>query len=117
MVTLCDNVRSTPEMSFYDIFYIGCSGLTNTEALLMSIELTRTDGSFGTFYLVHCGLAMRSIEVAGRDELGYTGIEVDVFGACSYLNRSNARCLKALRNRRTTGCRRWLAWKRSEHLD
>lgn len=46
----------------------GCAGLTNTEALLLTLELTRTDGSFGTFYLVHSGLAMRSIEIAGTEE-------------------------------------------------
>lgn len=42
--------------------------MTNTEALILTIELTRTDGSFGTFYLVHSGLAMKSIEVAGTEE-------------------------------------------------
>ncbi|PFH38623.1 acyl-CoA dehydrogenase domain-containing protein [Besnoitia besnoiti] len=46
----------------------GCPGLTHSEAILMAIEMARVDASFATFYLVHCGLAMQSIAVAGSDE-------------------------------------------------
>nr|CEL67391.1 TPA: ACYL-COA DEHYDROGENASE [Neospora caninum Liverpool] len=46
----------------------GCPGLTHTEAILMAIEMARVDASFSTFYLVHCGLAMQSIAVAGTEE-------------------------------------------------
>ncbi|KYK63765.1 acyl-CoA dehydrogenase domain-containing protein [Toxoplasma gondii TgCatPRC2] len=46
----------------------GCPGLTHTEAILMAMEMARVDASFSTFYLVHCGLAMQSIAVAGTQE-------------------------------------------------
>nr|AZL94500.1 acyl-CoA oxidase [Nephromyces sp. MMRI]AZL94503.1 acyl-CoA oxidase [Nephromyces sp. MMRI] len=46
----------------------GCPGMSNIEALLIATELARVDASFSTFYLVHCGLAMQSIAVAGSEE-------------------------------------------------
>lgn len=48
--------------------FAGCPGLTHVQAMLLSIEMSRVDASFATFYLVHCGLAMQSIAVAGTDE-------------------------------------------------
>uniref|UniRef100_A0A7S1P0V8 Acyl-CoA dehydrogenase n=1 Tax=Vitrella brassicaformis TaxID=1169539 RepID=A0A7S1P0V8_9ALVE len=46
----------------------GCPGLTQSETLVLAIELGRLDASFATFYLVHSGLAMASINVAGTPE-------------------------------------------------
>lgn len=46
----------------------GCAGLSNVEALLVVMEIARIDASLATFALVHSGLAMRSIAVAGTKE-------------------------------------------------
>ena len=61
----------------------GCPPMSPIAAGLINMELNRGDGSVGTFYGVHCGLAMKSI-------------------ACS-----------ARRSRRNAGCRRWPGWRRS----
>lgn len=46
----------------------GCAGLTNVEATLAVMEMSRVDASLATFAVVHSGLAMRSIAVAGTEE-------------------------------------------------
>lgn len=42
--------------------------MTNVEAALAVMEMARVDASLATFAVVHSGLAMRSIEVAGTEE-------------------------------------------------
>ena len=44
---------------------IGCAGLTNTEACLTAIEMSRVDASFFTFAVVHSALSMKTIDAAG----------------------------------------------------
>lgn len=51
--------------SFSTAAGVGCAGLTNTEATLAVMEMARVDASLATFAVVHSGLAMRSIAVAG----------------------------------------------------
>lgn len=46
----------------------GCAGLNALEAGLVRYELARGDGSMGTFYGVHSGLAMGSIGLLGSEE-------------------------------------------------
>jgi glutaryl-CoA dehydrogenase len=46
----------------------GCAGLDPLESGLVRYELARGDGSIGTFYGVHSGLAMGSIGLLGSDE-------------------------------------------------
>lgn len=46
----------------------GCAGMTNVEATLAVMEMARVDASLATFAVVHSGLAMRSIFVAGTEE-------------------------------------------------
>ncbi|KAL8432422.1 hypothetical protein Efla_000199 [Eimeria flavescens] len=45
----------------------GCAGMTNVEATLTVLEMARVDASLATFAVVHSGLAMQSIAVAGTD--------------------------------------------------
>ncbi|MGI9048738.1 MAG: acyl-CoA dehydrogenase family protein, partial [Rubrobacteraceae bacterium] len=40
----------------------GCPGMSHVAAGLCAIELSRGDGSFNTFYGVHSGLAMGTID-------------------------------------------------------
>eukprot|EP00920_Eleutheroschizon_duboscqi_P031352 GHVT01075753.1.p1 GENE.GHVT01075753.1~~GHVT01075753.1.p1 ORF type:complete len:356 (+),score=62.08 GHVT01075753.1:171-1238(+) len=46
----------------------GCAGLSVMESILTTIELCRTDASLATFFLVHSGLAMESIAIAGSEK-------------------------------------------------
>lgn len=46
----------------------GCAGLDPLSAGLVRYELARGDGSIGTFYGVHSGLAMGTIGLLGSDE-------------------------------------------------
>lgn len=46
----------------------GCAGIDLLEMGLLSYELARADGSVGTFYGVHSGLAMGSIGSLGSEE-------------------------------------------------
>lgn len=46
----------------------GCAGLDPLECGLVAYELSRGDGSVGTFYGVHSGLAMGAIGLLGSDE-------------------------------------------------
>jgi glutaryl-CoA dehydrogenase len=46
----------------------GCPPMSPIAAGLVSMELSRGDASIGTFHGVHCGLAMRSIEMLGSPE-------------------------------------------------
>ncbi len=46
----------------------GCTPMTATAAGLVSYELARIDGSIATFFAVHCGLAMQSINILGDEE-------------------------------------------------
>jgi len=46
----------------------GCPGMTAVQAGLVSMELTRADGSLGTFYGIQTFLAMQSIALLGSEE-------------------------------------------------
>jgi glutaryl-CoA dehydrogenase len=46
----------------------GCAPMGPIDAGLVNMELSRGDASFGTFYGVHCGLAMKSIALLGSAE-------------------------------------------------
>ena len=46
----------------------GCPGMSHVAAGLVAIELARGDGSFNTFYGVHSGLAMGTIDICGSEE-------------------------------------------------
>ncbi len=46
----------------------GCPGMSHVAAGLVAIELARGDGSFNTFFGVHSGLAMGTIEMLGSEE-------------------------------------------------
>ncbi len=46
----------------------GCPPMSPIAAGLINMELNRGDGSVGTFYGVHCGLAMKSIALLGSAE-------------------------------------------------
>ena len=46
----------------------GCPPMSPIAAGLVNMELNRGDGSVGTFYGVHCGLAMKSIAMLGSAE-------------------------------------------------
>ncbi|MFI5099462.1 MAG: acyl-CoA dehydrogenase family protein [Actinomycetes bacterium] len=46
----------------------GCPPMSPIAAGLVNMELNRGDGSIGTFYGVHCGLAMKSIALLGSEE-------------------------------------------------
>ena len=46
----------------------GCPGFSHLASGLVTLELNRGDGSIGTFYGVHSGLAMSSIAMLGSDE-------------------------------------------------
>ena len=46
----------------------GCPGMSRMAGALVSMELARGDGSFNTFFGVHSGLAMGSINAFGSDE-------------------------------------------------
>ena len=46
----------------------GCPGMSNVAAGLVAIELARGDGSFNTFFGVHSGLAMGTIDILGSEE-------------------------------------------------
>jgi glutaryl-CoA dehydrogenase len=46
----------------------GCPGMTRMGAAQVAVELSRADGSINTFFGVHSGLAMGSINVLGSEE-------------------------------------------------
>ena len=46
----------------------GCPGMSRLAGALVSLELARGDGSFNTFFGVHSGLAMGSINTMGSEE-------------------------------------------------
>ncbi|WP_300344773.1 acyl-CoA dehydrogenase family protein [Nesterenkonia sp.] len=46
----------------------GCPGMSRMAGALVSAELARGDGSFNTFFGVHSGLAMGSINIMGSEE-------------------------------------------------
>ncbi len=46
----------------------GCPGMSHVAAGLVAIELARGDGSFNTFFGVHSGLAMGTIDMLGSEE-------------------------------------------------
>jgi len=64
----------------------GCRPMSTVGAGLISMELSRVDGSFATFFCVHVGLGMQSINILGSEE------------------QSGA------------GCRRWRGWRRLGRL-
>ena len=46
----------------------GCPGMSQIAAGLVAIEMTRGDGSLNTFFGVHSGLAMGTIDICGSEE-------------------------------------------------
>jgi glutaryl-CoA dehydrogenase len=46
----------------------GCPGMSHVAAGLCAIELSRGDGSLNTFFGVHSGLAMGTIDICGSEE-------------------------------------------------
>lgn len=46
----------------------GCPGLSQTTAGLVAMEMARGDGSVDTFFGVHSGLAMTTLDLCGSDE-------------------------------------------------
>jgi glutaryl-CoA dehydrogenase len=46
----------------------GCRPMSTVGAGLISMELSRIDGSFATFFCVHVGLGMQSINILGSEE-------------------------------------------------
>jgi glutaryl-CoA dehydrogenase len=46
----------------------GCPGISHVAAGLVAVEMARGDGSLNTFFGVHSGLAMSSIEMLGTEE-------------------------------------------------
>jgi glutaryl-CoA dehydrogenase len=46
----------------------GCRPMSTVGAGLISMELSRVDGSFATFFCVHVGLGMQSINILGSEE-------------------------------------------------
>ncbi len=46
----------------------GCPGMSHVAAGLVAIELARGDGSFNTFFGVHSGLTMGTIDMLGSEE-------------------------------------------------
>jgi len=52
----------------YNLGDYGCTPMSAVAAGLVTYELSRIDGSIATFFAVHLGLAMQSINVLGSDE-------------------------------------------------
>ena len=46
----------------------GCPGISHVAAGLLAVEMARGDGSLNTFFGVHSGLAMSTIEILGSEE-------------------------------------------------
>ncbi|MBA3952386.1 MAG: acyl-CoA dehydrogenase family protein [Rubrobacter sp.] len=46
----------------------GCPGMSHVAAGLIAIEMSRGDGSLNTFFGVHSGLAMGTIDICGSEE-------------------------------------------------
>ena len=46
----------------------GCPGMSHVAAMLVAAEMTRGDGSINTFFGVHSGLAMGTIDICGSEE-------------------------------------------------
>ncbi len=46
----------------------GCPGMSHVAAGLVAVEMARGDGSLNTFFGVHSGLAMGTIEICGSEE-------------------------------------------------
>ncbi len=46
----------------------GCPGMSHVAAMLVAIEMARGDGSLNTFFGVHSGLAMGTIDICGSEE-------------------------------------------------
>jgi glutaryl-CoA dehydrogenase len=46
----------------------GCPGISHVAAGLLTVEMARGDGSLNTFFGVHSGLAMSTIEILGSEE-------------------------------------------------
>ena len=45
----------------------GCTGMSHVAAGLVAVEMARGDGSLNTFFGVHSGLAMGTIEICGSE--------------------------------------------------
>ncbi len=46
----------------------GCPGMSHVASVLVAIEMARGDGSLNTFFGVHSGLAMGTIDICGSEE-------------------------------------------------
>ena len=46
----------------------GCPGMSHVAAMLVAAEMSRGDGSINTFFGVHSGLAMGTIDICGSEE-------------------------------------------------
>ena len=46
----------------------GCPGMSHAAAMLVATEMARGDGSLNTFFGVHSGLAMGTIDICGSEE-------------------------------------------------
>src|ERR1700756_5180740 len=52
----------------YNLGDHGCTSMSAVAAGLVTYELSRIDGSIATFFAVHLGLAMQSINILGSEE-------------------------------------------------
>jgi glutaryl-CoA dehydrogenase len=52
----------------YNLGDHGCTSMSAVAAGLVTYELSRIDGSIATFFAVHVGLAMQSINILGSEE-------------------------------------------------
>jgi glutaryl-CoA dehydrogenase len=52
----------------YNLGDCGCTAMSAVAAGLVTYELSRIDGSIATFFAVHLGLAMQSINILGSEE-------------------------------------------------
>jgi glutaryl-CoA dehydrogenase len=98
----------------------GCAGLDPLESGLVRYELARGDGSIGTFYGVHSGLAMGSINLLGSDEQKQRWLppmarleQIGAFGLTEPLRGSDAAHLLTTAERqgdhyRLNGAKRWI---------
>src|ERR1700739_1356795 len=55
----------------YNLGDHGCHSLSAVAAGMVTYELSRIDGSIATFFAVHLGLAMQSINILGSDAQGH----------------------------------------------
>ncbi|PJF45043.1 MAG: acyl-CoA dehydrogenase [Phototrophicales bacterium] len=98
----------------------GCAGLDALEVGLLAYELARGDGSVGTFYGVHSGLAMSSIGMLGSEEQRARWLpamakleKIGAFGLTEPTNGSDAVNIRTTAKREgdyyiLNGAKRWI---------